>query len=86
ILWTILSFSIYTNFLFYYIAGSKFRAACLETWTDICDYIQTKLDCNGQRSRSSRNPPTNQRCAKHRMLTSCQVRTVNLINPPRRSP
>ncbi|CAF1468256.1 unnamed protein product [Rotaria sordida] len=72
-----------TNFLFYYIAGSKFRAACLETWTDIADYIQTKFDCNGQRSRSSRNPPANQRCAQHRMLMSCQLRTADLTNPPR---
>ncbi|CAF1487372.1 unnamed protein product [Rotaria sp. Silwood1] len=72
-----------TNFLFYYIAGSKFRAACLETWTDISDYIQTKFDCNGQRSRSLRNPPTNQRCAQHRMLMSCQLRTTDLTNPSR---
>ncbi|CAF2415257.1 unnamed protein product [Rotaria sp. Silwood2] len=47
-----------TNFLFYCLAGSKFRTACLQTFTDIYDYIRAKFDNNYQRSRSCSNSQT----------------------------
>ncbi|CAF3357374.1 unnamed protein product [Rotaria sp. Silwood1] len=46
-LWTNLSvlwlqMSSATNFLFYCVSGSKFRAACFETIGDICDFLRIK--------------------------------------------
>ncbi|CAF1020753.1 unnamed protein product [Rotaria sordida] len=57
VLW--LQMSSATNFLFYYMAGSKFRAACLQTFTDVYDYIRAKFDDNYQRRRSSSYAQTN---------------------------
>ncbi len=46
-------FYIQTNFLFYCISGSKFRATCVETIRDIYEYIRTKFDDDYQRKRPS---------------------------------
>ncbi|CAF1396179.1 unnamed protein product [Adineta ricciae] len=41
VLW--LQMSSATNFFFYCLAGSKFRAASVETLSDVCDFIQRKF-------------------------------------------
>ncbi|CAF1004291.1 unnamed protein product [Rotaria sp. Silwood1] len=71
-----------TNFLFYYIAGSKFREACSETWTDIYDYIRIKFNCNGQRLQSASIPLTNQQYARCRIFMTHELRSANLAHSP----
>ncbi|CAF3432266.1 unnamed protein product [Rotaria socialis] len=51
VLW--LQMSSATNFLFYYLAGSKFRETCFQMFDDIYICMQRNLDTNYQRPRHS---------------------------------
>ncbi|CAF1037916.1 unnamed protein product [Rotaria sp. Silwood1] len=85
-----------TNFLFYYLCGSKFRAACLQTLTEISDYIQVKFGCNDQRSRSSSNPQTTSTLAmemrpemhydhRHKVRSNSILQTYQYSNSSKRT-
>ncbi|CAF0785806.1 unnamed protein product [Adineta steineri] len=62
VLW--LQMSSATNFLFYCLAGSKFRAATIDTVSDVCDFIQTKL------SKDGNHIPRRRRQTKSDLLSS----------------
>ncbi|CAF0818833.1 unnamed protein product [Adineta steineri] len=51
VLW--LQMSAATNFVFYCLSGSKFRATCIETLDDIYAYIRIKFDDDYQRKRAT---------------------------------
>ncbi|CAF1250557.1 unnamed protein product [Adineta ricciae] len=59
VLW--LQMSSATNFLFYCLSGSKFRATCVETLDDVYYYIRTKFDEDYQRKR----PPNRMRTSSN---------------------
>ncbi|CAF3566160.1 unnamed protein product [Rotaria socialis] len=56
VLW--LQMSSATNFLFYCLAGSKFRAACIDTFSDIYDFLEMKSSNQEVRLRRRRKRQT----------------------------
>ena len=89
--------SIQTNFLLYCLAGSKFRAICCETLSDIYDYVRKKLDGNYHQRRSFSSVRANSNfgiqmrdgfeydyCNKFRSTSLRQTYTYQLSNSSKR--